>query len=91
MALDNSDFELIKSLRKAVREGDDISHRLLRELNARAEEQLVQQGEMIKAFNRVADALEGLREDLTPKMDKPAAGLKKSKTMTTADKKGTQP
>lgn len=88
MALDNSDFELIKSLRKAVRDGDDISHRLLRELNARAEEQLVQQREMIKAFNRVADALEGLREDLTPKMDKPAAGLKKSKTMTATANKG---
>lgn len=90
MALDSDDFELIKSLRKAVRDGDEISHRLLRDLNARAEAQLEQQREMVKAFNRVADALEGLREDLTPKMDKPTAGLKKPAVIT-GNKKGNKP
>jgi len=77
MALDSSDFKLIQSLREAIRDGDEISHRLLRELNVRAEQQIAQQREMIAAFNRVADAIEGLREDLTPKLDKAGAGLKK--------------
>ncbi len=90
MALDGSDFELIKSLRKALRDGDEISHRLLRDLNARAEEQIAQQREMITAFNRVADAIEGLRDDLAPKLDKSGAGLKKPAAMT-ANKKGATP
>jgi len=90
MALDSSDFELIKSLRKAVRDGDEISHGLLRNLNARMEEQLAQQREMTKAFNRVADAIEGLRADLAPKLDKSVAGLKKP-AAPGANRKGTEP
>lgn len=90
MALDQSDFELIKSLRKAVRDGDEISHRLLRDLNTRMEEQLAQQREMVRAFNRVADAIEGLREDLSPKLDKSGVCLKRPAAMSAA-KKGSAP
>ncbi|HEX2752611.1 MAG TPA: hypothetical protein VHP34_05810 [Alphaproteobacteria bacterium] len=89
MALDNSDYKLIQSLRQAVRDGDEITHSLLRQLNARAEEQLAQQREMITAFNRVADAIEGLRDDLAPKLDKSGAGLKKPKALRAKNDKGT--
>jgi hypothetical protein len=86
MALDNSDYKLIQSLREAVRNGDEITHSLLRQLNARAEEQIAQQREMITAFNRVADAIEGLRDDLAPKLDKSGVGLKKTKAVRTNSK-----
>lgn len=97
MPMDQSDFELVKKVRAAIREGDDVTHRLLRQLNERAEEQLEVQREMVKAFNRVADnleyladAVEGLREDLTPKLDKPAAKLSKEK-ITAVPAKGRKP
>lgn len=90
MPMDQSDFELVKKVRAAIREGDEATHRLLRQMNERAEEQLEVQREMVKAFNRVADnleyladAVEGLREDLTPKLDKPPAHLSKDKVAKT--------
>jgi len=82
MALDASDFDLVKSLRKAVRDGDEVTHRLLRTLNQHMEESNARQRELVQAFNRMADAIEGLRADLAPKLDKPAAGLKKPAAMT---------
>lgn len=93
MPMDQSDFELVKKIRAAIREGDEATHRLLRQLNERSEDALEVQREMLKAFNRVADnleylasAVEGLREDLTPKLDKPPAKLSKDKVATAAAK-----
>lgn len=74
MALDTNDFNLLKSLRNAVREGDEINANLLRQLIKKNDEA---QAKTADAFNRVADALaaltdevKGLRADLNPQMDK---------------------
>jgi len=78
MPLDSQDFELIKTLRKAVRDGNERTARLLQRMIERQDADAATQKEMLAAFNRVADnlaaltdAVNGLREDLTPKMDKP--------------------
>lgn len=74
MSLDTTDFNLLKSLRNAVREGDEVNANLLRQLIRKNEEG---QAKTADAFNRVADALaaltaevKGLRADLNPQMDK---------------------
>lgn len=98
MPLDKDDFDLMKDIRSVIRAGDERTHRLLCQLNERAEEGLELQREMLKAFNRVADnleylagAVEGLREDLTPKLDKPSPKLSQGKIATTAVRKGSKP
>jgi len=75
MALDSSDFQLIKSLRDAVREGDAATANLLRKM---IEKNMETQTQNAQAFNRIATALEslakevkGLREDLAPQLEKP--------------------
>lgn len=74
MSLDSADFNLLKSLRAAVRDGDEINANLLRQLIRKNDEA---QAKTADAFNRVADALQaltdevkGLRADLSPQMDK---------------------
>lgn len=78
MAFDSQDFELMKSLRKAVRETGEANAAKLEQLRLQNEKQLVNDERLIEAFNRVARAVEGLahevrelREDLTPSIDKP--------------------
>ncbi|HYD18782.1 MAG TPA: hypothetical protein VEF76_09925 [Patescibacteria group bacterium] len=75
MPMDKQDYDMVKSLRDAVRSGDDITHNLLRQLNQRQEKSDAQ---MVTAFNNVATALrelgdeiKGLRRDLAPELDKP--------------------
>lgn len=71
MALDSSDFELLKSVRRVIREGDTAVIERLERLEEQQRESLALQRDMLEAFNRLARAVEGLREDLTPTMDKP--------------------
>ena len=75
MALDSSDFKLISSLRDAVRQGDEVTANLLRKM---IEKNMETQTQNAQAFNRIATALEslakevkGLREDLSPQLEKP--------------------
>ncbi|MDE1151983.1 MAG: hypothetical protein PW788_05530 [Micavibrio sp.] len=74
MSLDGQDYEMMKSIRKAIREGDEITANLLRQMNER---QLKAQQDQTAAFNRVAAALENLttevralRQDMSPQLDK---------------------
>lgn len=85
MALDSQDFELMKSLRAAMREsGDKTVQRLdlvidvQKKLLASSEKALANDDRLVAAFNRMASAIEGLtqevrglREDLSPAVDKP--------------------
>ncbi|MBI1214779.1 MAG: hypothetical protein GC185_03045 [Alphaproteobacteria bacterium] len=72
MSFDWDDSETLEELLRAVRSGDEITHKLLRMSNDN-------QKAMIEAFNKVAgnlekltQAVEGLRTDITPPLDKPA-------------------
>jgi len=85
VALDSSDFQLMKNIRQAIREGDEATHNLLRKIAAQEEMSVQTQKEMLKAFNRLADkmealtdAVEGLRTDMASPLDK----VKKSLPMT---------
>lgn len=67
MPMDKSDYELVRNILRAVNAGNETLAR---------QEKTDQ--ELLKAFNRMATAMEemtaelrALREDLTPKMDKP--------------------
>lgn len=85
MALDSQDFELLKTLRAATREaGEKTAQRLdavvdaQRKLLAASEKALGNDDKLVAAFNRMAMAMEslakevrGLREDLSPPVDKP--------------------
>jgi hypothetical protein len=85
MALDGSDFELLKSIRKTMREtGETTGQKIERVLEAErdllsvAKKSLGNDERLIEAFNRMAGALEeltgevrALRADLTPPIDKP--------------------
>lgn len=78
MAFDAQDFELMKSLRKAVREAGELTTAKLDQIRLQNEKQIANDERMIEAFNRMARAIEGLahevhelREDLTPSIDKP--------------------
>ena len=78
MAFDAQDFELMKSLRKAVRETGELTAAKLEQIRLQNEKQLANDDRLIAAFNRMAAAVEGLakevrelREDLTPSIDKP--------------------
>lgn len=75
MPMDKQDFDLVKQLRDAVRDGDEVTARLLRRM---IEAHLEAQAQTAAAFNRIALALEhlteevkGLRADLAPQLDKP--------------------
>jgi hypothetical protein len=85
MALDSQDFELLKTLRAATREaGEKVAQRLdtvvdaQKKLLAASEKALSNDDKLVAAFNRMATAIEGLtkevrglREDLSPPLDKP--------------------
>lgn len=85
MALDSQDFELLKTLRAATREaGDKTAQRLdvvidaQKRLLTASEKALGNDDKLVAAFNRMATAIEGLakevrglREDLSPPVDKP--------------------
>jgi len=74
MALDQQDYQMMKSIRDAVRAGDEVMANLLRQMNERDAKT---QSAMVDAFNKVAKQLETLtteirelRSDLAPKLDK---------------------
>lgn len=76
--MDKQDYDLVKTLRDAVRSGDETTHNLLRQLNQRQEKS---DAEMVSAFNNIAKAIQtlseeisGLRRDLAPQLDKPKLG-----------------
>jgi hypothetical protein len=85
MALDSQDFELMKTVRAAVRETGQVTAKKLdevvaaqRALLAASEKSLNNDQRLIEAFNRMATAIDGLasevralREDLSPPVDKP--------------------
>ncbi len=75
MPMDKEDYDLVKTLRDAVRNGDEVTHNLLRQLNQRQEKS---DAAMVSAFNNIAKAIQtlgeeisGLRGDLAPQLDKP--------------------
>jgi len=75
MPMDKQDYDLVRSLRDAVRDGDEVTARLLRRM---IEANMEAQSQTAAAFNRIALALEnlteevkGLRADLAPQLDKP--------------------
>lgn len=77
VALDSSDYQLMKNIRQAIRDGDEATHNLLRRIVAQEEMAVQTQKEMLKAFNRLADkmealtdAVEGLRADMLSPLDK---------------------
>lgn len=85
MALDASDFELLKSIRRIIRETGEATgakidrvHETERALLAAMEKSLQNDERIIAAFNRLAGATEalteeirGLRGDITPPVEKP--------------------
>ncbi|TAL30306.1 MAG: hypothetical protein EPN97_12860 [Alphaproteobacteria bacterium] len=78
MPFDSQDFELMKSLRKAVRETGEATAAKLEQLRLQNEKQLANDERLIEAFNRMSRAVEQLahevrelREDLKPSIDKP--------------------
>jgi len=78
MGMDSSDYRLVQDIKSA----SEDTLREIRELRRLQERTLSNDARLAEAFERVAAALEGLtqevrglREDLTPKMDKPAGGL----------------
>ncbi len=83
MPMDKTDYELVKSVRDAIRSGDEINAKLLRQLNDRQEKSDAQ---MVSAFNNIAKAIQtlseeisGLRADLAPQLDKPKLGAPANK------------
>ncbi len=75
MPMDKQDYEMVRAVRDAIRNGDEINANLLRQLNQRQEKSDAQ---MVSAFNSIAKAIEtlsdeikGLRRDLAPQLDKP--------------------
>jgi hypothetical protein len=78
MPFDSQDFELMKSVRKTIREAGEMTATQLDALRKQGERGLANDERMIEAFNRMASAMENLtrevrqlREDLTPAIDKP--------------------
>lgn len=78
MPMDKQDYDLVRTLRDSVRNGDEVTHNLLRQLNQRQEKSDAQ---MVSAFNNIAKAIQtlseeisGLRRDLAPQLDKPKLG-----------------
>ena len=70
----------MKNIRQAIRDGDEVTHNLLRRIVAQEEISVQTQQEMLKAFNRLADkmealtdAVEGLRADMSSPLDKSKA------------------
>ena len=61
MPLDSSDFQLVQSIQKAIRDGDEITAKLLRQL---LENNNKSSSETAAAFNRVATAMENLTEEI---------------------------
>lgn len=85
MALDGDDFELLKSVRRAIREGDAAVVSALEQIAARDKTAIELQQKMLEAFNRLADRMENLtqevremRRELTPPIDKPKTLLRAS-------------
>lgn len=75
MPMDSTDLKVVREILAAVRSGDETTHKLLR---AAREQHDKSNAELAKAFNRVADSLDGmtrelraLREDLKPSLKKP--------------------
>jgi chromosome segregation ATPase len=80
MPMDKTDYDLVRAVRDAVRDGNERTQNLLRRLNEQMEARADRERELIQAFSRAAVALEkmageiqGLREDLTPALEKPKA------------------
>ncbi len=74
MPLDSQDFELLKSIRKALRDGDEITANMMRQM---MEANNKSSAQTAAAFNRVAAAMEtlteeirGLRRDIAPDLEK---------------------
>ncbi|MBI1214781.1 MAG: hypothetical protein GC185_03055 [Alphaproteobacteria bacterium] len=81
MALDSQDFELLKTIRKAIREGDALTHDFMKRAAQREAQSLQVQQQMLEAFNRLAVQMETLtaevremRRELTPPLEKPKRG-----------------
>lgn len=77
--LDYEDSETLTNILRAVRSGDDVTARLLRRVVEEQEKSNETQLKLLDAFNRMAEnmaalaqAVEGLRDDMNPQMDKPA-------------------
>lgn len=75
MPMDSTDLKVVREILAAVRSGDEVTHKLLRAAREQHDKSNV---ELAKAFNRVADSLDGmtrelraLREDLKPSLRKP--------------------
>ncbi|MDP2205083.1 MAG: hypothetical protein Q8K65_02130 [Alphaproteobacteria bacterium] len=78
MPMDSTDLKVVREILAAVRNGDDVTQKLLRRLSDQLEKSADNDREIARAFNRTAEALErmtaeirGLREDLTPSLEKP--------------------
>jgi len=94
MPMDSTDLKVVREILAAVRNGDEVTQNLLRRLNDQLEQGAKHDRETAQAFNRVAAALEkmtdeirGLREDLTPRIDKPKK-LPAQKTVSSSPKGG---
>lgn len=81
MGLDSNDYSLVSDIRKELRKSHALNEKILEELERSrrvAETAQEQQRQMLAVFNRVATGIDklnseiqGLRADITPKMDKP--------------------
>lgn len=78
MPMDNTDLKLVREILAAIRSGDETTHKLLRRLGEQMERGADADRDLVRAFNRTAEALEkmtgeirALREDLTPSLEKP--------------------
>ncbi|MDI1228680.1 MAG: hypothetical protein PSY14_13450 [bacterium] len=75
MPMDKQDYEMVRAVRDAVRSGDEVNAKLLRQL---VQQQEKSDAAMVAAFNSIAKAVQtlsaeisGLRADLAPQLDKP--------------------
>jgi len=78
MPMDKIDIKVVRDILAAVRSGDEVTQKLLRRIGDQLEKDAENDREIARAFNRTAAALEnmaaeirGLREDLTPALQKP--------------------
>lgn len=84
MPMDSTDLKVVREILAAVRNGDETTHKLLRLFKEQGDKN---NADLAKAFNRMADSLDGmtrelraLREDLKPSMKKPKLPAPQRKT-----------
>jgi hypothetical protein len=69
--MDWEDSENLEQLLKATRQGDETTARLLRLVLEKQDQTLEAFNRMAAGLDRLAQAVEGLRTDITPPLDKP--------------------